>query len=89
MGQNSSIWPRQTSFGKRRKEKSSFRRRKIQLGSACSAAGLPKQKKADSYPEPAFFAERKGFEPSIPCGIYAFQAYLFNHSSTSLDVLVF
>lgn len=33
-------------------------------------------------------AERKRFELSIPFrGIYAFQAYLFNHSSTSPIVL--
>ena len=31
-----------------------------------------------------FFAERAGFEPAIPFrGIHAFQACLFNHSSTS------
>ena len=35
-----------------------------------------------------YFAERKRFELSIPCGIYAFQAYLLNHSSTSLYVLL-
>lgn len=29
-------------------------------------------------------AERKGFEPSIPYGIHAFQASAFNHSATSL-----
>ena len=32
----------------------------------------------------AFIAERRGFEPRIPFwGIHAFQACLFNHSSTS------
>ncbi len=32
-----------------------------------------------------FFAERKGFEPSIPFrGIHTFQACSFNHSDTSL-----
>ncbi len=31
-----------------------------------------------------YAAEKKGFEPSIRgYRIYAFQAYLFNHSSTS------
>ena len=31
-----------------------------------------------------FIAERQGFEPRIPFwGIHAFQACLFNHSSTS------
>ena len=29
------------------------------------------------------FAERRGFEPPIPFGVYTFQACLFNHSSTS------
>ena len=30
------------------------------------------------------FAERKGFEPPVPFwSTYAFQAYLFSHSSTS------
>ena len=28
-------------------------------------------------------AEREGFEPSIPCGIHAFQACQFSHSCTS------
>ncbi len=32
------------------------------------------------------FAERKGFEPSMPCDIPAFQASQFNHSCTSLFV---
>ena len=32
-----------------------------------------------------YFAERKGFEPSIRCRIHAFQACAFDHSATSLS----
>ena len=34
------------------------------------------------------FAERKGFEPSIRCRIHTFQACSFNHSDTSLNILM-
>ncbi len=30
----------------------------------------------------SFAAEEEGFEPSIPFGMYAFQAYAFSHSAT-------
>ena len=30
-----------------------------------------------------WFAEREGFEPSVPCGTHAFQACSIGHSDTS------
>jgi hypothetical protein len=46
----------------------------------------PQKKKSPPNLTSCFvFAERKGFEPSIPFrGIHTFQACSFNHSDTSL-----
>ncbi len=37
----------------------------------------------------SLFAERKGFEPPVPCGTHAFQACSIDHSDTSPFILLF
>jgi hypothetical protein len=40
-------------------------------------------KKARQNKVCGLFAERVGFEPTVPCGTHAFQACAFDHSATS------
>ena len=70
------------------KKKQAFRTIKINEAFsqiACLSSDLDKMTKGLNTKKSiqSLLAEREGFEPSIPCGIHAFQACQFSHSCTS------
>ncbi len=47
---------------------------------------LPDTSKNPHFREGFFMAEREGVEPSIPCGMHAFQACALGHYATSPSI---